>query len=247
MNTINTAVLASAIAATVAFVPHTDAIHFKKYALGTDGQKELKALIDAGKLTDADITVETKGEGDKAVTTWKRKSVSFTVQVPDVTTLVQADVLPTAILSHLQAVIAQRLVDKQKAEVSDLTGKTVSFEDVFSAAYTLRVAVAKVSAEALKAALDYLKAGLEAIGTNPKGLPRIIEMAGKRFSAASAAGLAPDALTAIQTRVVAALPVAAEAAIEAGESDEITAALDMLDKALTKLMTPPEALEADAF
>lgn len=246
MNTTNNAVLA-AVAVSVLFVPHTDAMHFKKYAVGTDGQKELKALIDAGKLTDADITTETKGEGEKAVTTWKRKSVSFTVQVPDVTSLVAPDTLSPAILSHLQAVIAQRLVDKQKAEISDLTGKTVTFEEVFSAAYTLRVAVAKVSAEALKAALEYLKAGLEAIGTNPKGLPRIIEMAGKRFSAASAAGLAPDALAAIQTRVVAALPVAAEAAAEAGESDEIINALDMLDKALAKLMTPPEALEADAF
>lgn len=246
MNTTVNAV-AALVAATVGFVAHTDAIHFKKYAVGTDGQKELKALIDAGKLTEADITIESKGEGEKAVTYWKRKSVSFTLQVPDVTTLVAPDTLSAPIMAHLQAVIAQRLVDKQKAEISDLTGKTVTFEDVFSTAYTLRVAAVKVSAEALKLALDYLKAGLEAIGTNPKGLPRIIEMAGKRFSAASAAGLAPEALAAIQTRVVAALPVAAEAAIEAGESDEITAALDMLDKALAKLMTPPEALDADAF
>lgn len=243
----NTTAIATAIAATVGFVNHTDTLHFKNYAVGSEGQKELQALVDAGKLTMDDITVGTKKEKDAEVPAWKRKSVQFTVAVPDVTTLIGADLLPASMLAHLQAVIAQRLVDKQKAEISDLTGKTVTFESVFSQAFTQRIAAVKVSAEALKVALDYLKVALETIGTNPKGLPRIMEMAGKRFSAASAAGLSPDALAVINTRVTAALPVAAEAAANESESDEVISALDMLDKALAKLMAPPEALEADAF
>lgn len=247
----NTTTNAVAVAIALAFVSHADAMHFKNFAIDSDGQKELAQLVEAGKLTMADIDVTdkdvTKDKVTTKVTYWKRKSVSFTVQVPDVTTLVQPDLLTAAELAHLQAVIAQRLVDKQKSEISDLSGKTVTFAEVFGAAFTQRVTAVKVSAEALKAALEYLKAGLTAIGTNPKGLPRILDMAGKRFSAASAAGLAPDALAVIDTRVTAALPIAAEAAINEGESEEIINALDMLDKAMKKLMAPPEAQSADEF
>ncbi len=192
-NTTNTAAEASTAALTTLF---TLPIHFKRWAEGSKGHKELLALAETGSIADFDQDVE-RIEEDGAVA-FKRKSLTFNVPTLDcsvaLANLVESGDMTAAQVEHAQELINQAIKKEVQTIVADekRTLKTPltddncpTWETVLAQPFNKRPVAIKVTAKMVEAATKLIAEYMVAAGIGEGGRELTVSLCTKKFSIAA--------------------------------------------------------------
>jgi len=173
-----------AIATTLFTLP----IHFKNWATGSKGHKDLLALAEKGGIADFEKEV-TKSTNDEGVIQFKRNSLNFSVSTLDIPALVADKGLTPVQAEHLQELVNAAIKKDVQALVSDTERTTPvtdadlpSWETVLSQPYNKRPNSVKVTVEMIKACTEALIAYLTAEGIKQGGLDLTASLCTKKFS-----------------------------------------------------------------
>ena len=223
--------------------PHVEKFHYKALKEGSKGFESLKEMVDAGKLSMDEITVETNDDG---VQTWKRNSEEHTFNVPVVNDLLVDGALTPAQEAHLQALITDRITSKNREAIDNREhDKLKTWEQVLSEEYTQRKAATTVSKEQLAEAVEVLRAALTELGMKEAAINAICDAAGRKFNAQACAVFMRNAgaLEKIQSAVEKAYEQIADTEYADSTAPAFSLWLNNIDKVLAK----DDELDADAF
>lgn len=223
--------------------PHVEKFHFKAMKEGSKGFQSLKEMVEAGKLSMEDITVETN---DKGETVWKRNSEEHTFNVPVVSDMLVDDVLTPAQEAHLQSLLTDYITRKNRSAIDDRElDKIQSWESILSADYSQRKAATTVSKQQLEEAVEVLRAALAELGMKEKAINAICDAASRKFNASACAVFMRNAgaLEAIKNAIESAYEQISDTEFADTAAPAFSLWLTNIDKALAK----DDDLDADAF
>lgn len=188
-------------------------IHFKRWAEGSKGHKDMLALLAAGSIADFAAEVDTITDEETKEVGYKRKSLTFNVSTLDCTValagLVASGQMTVVQVEHAQELINQAIKKDIQLMVADvkrtepLTDANVpSWETTLAQPFNKRPVAIKVTTAMIEATVKPLAQWLLDNGVGEGGRTLTESLCTKKFSIASLNGIKTPIIEKVQGLVV---------------------------------------------